>query len=193
MTAARSSYEVLSSSPAYEGEKLTVRVDTLSMPDDSRASREVAVVDDAVAVVAIDDRQRVCLLGQYRHPFGERVLELPAGKLDVEGESPLEAAQRELAEEAELRSEMWTELTCFLNSAGWTTERTHVFLAERVFAGTDPAGEFVATGEEADLEVSMVALGECLRMIDAREIVDAKTIVGVLMAARGLGPVSPRS
>ena len=76
MTADTSSYEVLSSSLAYEGERLTVRVDTLSMPDDSRASREVVVVDDAVAVVAIDDRQRVCLLGQYRHPFGERVLGL---------------------------------------------------------------------------------------------------------------------
>jgi 8-oxo-dGTP pyrophosphatase MutT (NUDIX family) len=193
MTANRSSYEVLSSSLAYEGERLAVRVDTLTMPDASRAAREVAVVDDAVAVVAMDDRRRVCLLGQYRHPFGERVLELPAGKLDVEGESPLEAAQRELAEEAELRSESWTELTCFLNSAGWTTERTHVFLAERVFAGADPAGAFIATGEEADLEVSMVPLEECLRMIDARELVDAKTIVGLLVAARRLGPVSPRS
>jgi 8-oxo-dGTP pyrophosphatase MutT (NUDIX family) len=193
MTERASSYEVLSSRSPYKGARVAVRVDTLSMPDDSTAEREVVAVDDAVAVVALDDEQRVCLLGQYRHPFGERMLELPAGKLDVAGEPPLQAAKRELEEEAELRSGAWTELTCFLNSAGWTTERTHVFLAERVFAGADPASEFVATGEEADLEVSMVPLGECLRMIDAREIVDAKTIVGVLMAARRLGPVSPRS
>jgi 8-oxo-dGTP pyrophosphatase MutT (NUDIX family) len=188
-----SSYEVLSSRSPYRGAKVAVRVDTLSMPDESTAEREVVVVDDAVAVVALDDRRRVCLLGQYRRPFGERVLELPAGKLDVVGEPALQAAKRELEEEAELRSEAWTELTCFLNSAGWTTERTHVFLAERVFAGMDPTGGFVATGEEADLEISMVPLDDCLRMIEAREIVDAKTIVGVLMAARGLGPVSPRS
>jgi len=193
MTANTSSYEVLSSSPAYASERLAVRVDTLSMPDGSRAPREVVVVDDAVAVVAIDDRQRVCLLGQYRHPIGERVLELPAGKMDVAGESPGETAKRELAEEAKLGSEEWSELTCFLNSAGWTTERTHVFLAERVFAAPDIAGEFVATGEEADLKVSMVPLEECLGMIDTREIVDAKTIVGLLIAARKLGPVSPRS
>ncbi len=191
MTADASSYEVLSSAPTYESERLAVRVDTLSMPDGSRARREVVVVDDAVAVIAMDERQRVCLLAQYRHPVGERVLELPAGKLDVQGESPLEAAKRELAEEAELGSEEWTELTCFLNSAGWTTERTHVFLAECASPAT--AGEFVASGEEADLQVSMVGLGECLEMIDAREIVDAKTIVGLLLAARRLGAVSSRS
>jgi 8-oxo-dGTP pyrophosphatase MutT (NUDIX family) len=193
MTAEESSYEVLSSSPAYESERLAVRVDTLSMPDGSRAPREVVVVDDAVAVVAIDGQQRVCLLEQYRHPFGERVRELPAGKLDVRGEAPLAAAQRELAEEAELGSEEWTELTCFLNSAGWTTERTYVFLAERASASTDLASEFVAAGEEADLKVSMVALGECLEMIDKREIVDAKTIIGLLLATRKLGLVSPQS
>jgi 8-oxo-dGDP phosphatase len=188
MTADASSYEVLSSSPAYKSERLAVRVDTLSMPDGSRASREVAVVDDAVAVVAMDERRRVCLLDQYRHPFGERVRELPAGKLDVPGESPLAAAKRELAEEAGLGSERWVELTCFLNSAGWTTERTHVFLAERASASQDGASEFVATGEEADLQVSMVPLGECLEMIDTRAIVDAKTIVALLLAARRLGP-----
>jgi 8-oxo-dGTP pyrophosphatase MutT (NUDIX family) len=193
MTGNAPSYEVLSSRSPYKGVKVAVRVDTLAMPDESTAEREVVVVDDAVAVVALDDEQRVCLLGQYRHPFGARVLELPAGKLDVAGEPALQAAKRELEEEAELRSEAWTELTCFLNSAGWTTERTHVFLAERVFAGTDPTSGFVATGEEADLEVSMVPLGDCLRMIDAREIADAKTIVGVLMAAHRLGPVSARS
>jgi 8-oxo-dGDP phosphatase len=193
MTAEESSYEVLSSSPAYASERLTVRVDTLSMPDGSRAPREVVVVDDAVAVVAIDDQRRVCLLEQYRHPFSERVLELPAGKLDVQGESPLAAAKRELAEEAELGSEEWTELTCFRNSAGWTTERTHVFLAKCAFASRDAASEFVATGEEADLKVSMVALDECLEMIYTRVIVDAKTIVGLLLAARRLRPVTPRS
>lgn len=193
MTERASSYEVLLSRSPYKGAKVAVRVDTLTTPDDSTADREVVVVDDAVAVVAMDDQWRVCLLGQYRHPFGERVLELPAGKLDVAGEAALQAAKRELEEEAELRSEAWTELTCFLNSAGWTTERTHVFLAERVFAGTDPTSEFIAIGEEADLEVSMVPLAECLRMIEVREIVDAKTIIGVLMAARRLGPVSPQS
>lgn len=191
MTERASSYEVLSSRSPYEGVKVAVRVDTLAMPDGSTAEREVVVVDDAAAVVALDDQRRVCLLRHYRHPFGERVLELPAGKLDVAGESPLQAAQRELGEEARLRSEQWSPLTCFLNSAGWTTERTHLFLAEDVRAGGGDG--FFATGEEADLEIAMVPLDECLGMIDAGEIIDAKTIAGLLLAARRRGPLSPRS
>jgi 8-oxo-dGTP pyrophosphatase MutT (NUDIX family) len=184
MSESESSYEVLSSRSPYTGARVAVRVDTLAMPDGSIAEREVAVVDDAVAVVALDERRRVCLLRQYRHPFGERVLELPAGKIDVVGESPLQTARRELEEEARLRSEQWSPLTCFLNSAGWTTERTHLFLAEGVYAGG--AEQFLATGEEADLELAMVPLDECLTLIDGGEIVDAKTIAGLLLATRRL-------
>lgn len=191
MTERASSYAVLSSRSPYQGAKVAVRVDTLAMPDDSTAEREVVVVDDAVAVVALDDRRRVCLLRQYRHPFGERVLELPAGKMDVAGESPLQTARRELEEEAKLRCEDWSKLTCFLNSAGWTTERTHLFLAEGVSASN--GGGFVATGEEADLEIEMVPLTKCLEMIDAQEIVDAKTITGLLLTARRLESLRPPS
>jgi 8-oxo-dGTP pyrophosphatase MutT (NUDIX family) len=178
---------VLSTAAAYEGGRVAVRVDTIAMPDDSQATREVVVVDDAVAIVALDERQRACLLEQYRHPFGKRLLELPAGKIDVAGESPLATARRELGEEAKLRSAHWHELTCFLNSAGWSTERTHVFLAERVVE--DTGNEFVGTGEEADLQVSMVPVRDALQMIDAAEIIDAKTIVGLLLAARRIGLV----
>jgi 8-oxo-dGTP pyrophosphatase MutT (NUDIX family) len=191
MTESASAYEVLSSRSPYTGARIAVRVDTLAMPDGSTAEREVVAVDDAVAVVALDERRRVCLLRQYRHPFGERVLELPAGKIDVASESPLQTARRELEEEAKLRSEEWSQLTCFLNSAGWTTERTHLFLAEGVYAG---GGEkFVATGEEADLELAMVPLDECVAMIDGGEIFDAKTIAGLLLAARRLASLSRRS
>src|SRR5262249_1770630 len=110
------SYEVSSSATAYDGDRVAVRIDTVSMPDGSPGPREVVVVDDAVGIVAVDDRRRVCLLSQYRQPFGERLLEIPGGKLDVAGESPLEAGRRELGEEAGLRSEEWHVLTCFLNS-----------------------------------------------------------------------------
>jgi 8-oxo-dGTP pyrophosphatase MutT (NUDIX family) len=179
------SYKVLSTATAYAGDVLTVRVDAVSMPNDSQATREVVAVDDAVGIVALDDRGRVCLLRQYRHAFSRRLLEIPAGKLDVAGESPLEAGKRELKEEAGLGSEHWQLLTCFLNSAGWTTERTHVLLADRVFAA--PETGFDATDEEADLQVSMVPLREALNMIDAQAITDAKTVLGLLLAARRLG------
>jgi 8-oxo-dGTP pyrophosphatase MutT (NUDIX family) len=178
-------YGVLSSTTAYEGERARVRVDEVSMPDGSRARREVVVVEDAVAVVALDEHRRVCLLEQYRHPLRRRLLELPAGKMDEEGESPLQTAQRELREEAALASRRWSELTSFENSAGWTTERTHVLLAEDVFAEQDE--EFSASHEEADMGIAMVPFGKTLEMIDTSEITDAKTIVGLLLAGRRLG------
>lgn len=178
-------YELLSSTTAYEGERAKVRVDEVSMPDGSQARREVVVVEDAVAVIALDDRRRVCLLEQYRHPLRRRLLELPAGKTDVAGESPLQTARRELREEAALASQRWSELGSFENSAGWTTERTHVLLAEDVFAERDE--EFSATHEEADMGVSMVPFGEALEMVDKGEITDAKTIIGLLLVTRRLG------
>lgn len=183
------SYEVQSSRSAYEGERAQVRVDEVAMPDGGSASREVVVVADAAAIVALDDRRRVCLLEQYRHPLGRRLLELPAGKIDVEGESPLQTAQRELIEEAGLASERWSVLASFENSAGWTTERTHVLLAEDVVAAAeseDRDGGFVAVHEEADMRISMVPLDVALEMADAGEITDAKTLVGLLLAARRL-------
>jgi 8-oxo-dGDP phosphatase len=176
------SFEVLSSTTAYEGDRARVLVDTVSMPDGSRARREVIVVQDAVAVLALDERRRVCLLEQYRHPLRRYLLELPAGKMDVEGESPLQTAQRELREEAGLASRRWSELACFENSAGWTTERTHVLLAEQVFA--EPDEGFAPAGEEADMRISMTPFDDALGMIDAGRITDAKTIVGLLLAAR---------
>lgn len=178
-------YEVLSTATVYEGERAKVRVDDVSMPDGSPARREVVVVEDAVAVVALDEQRRVCLLEQYRHPLRRRLLELPAGKMDVAGESPLQTAQRELREEAALASQRWSELTSFENSAGWTTERTHVLLAENVYAERDE--EFSATHEEADMGLAMVPFGTALEMVDKDEITDAKTIVGLLLAARRLG------
>ncbi len=187
------SYEVRSSRTAYEGERATVRVDEVAMPDGDTVEREVVVVDDAVAIVALDDRRRVCLLEQYRHPLAQRLLELPAGKIDVEGESPLQTARRELREEARLASERWSVLCAFENSAGWTTERTHVLLAEDVVAAGeeedgngDGDGGFAAVHEEADMQLSMVPLDVALKMADAGEITDAKTLVGLLLATRRL-------
>lgn len=165
------------------------------MSDGDTVAREVVVVDDAVAIVALDDRRRVCLLEQYRHPLARRLLELPAGKIDVAGESPLQTARRELREEAGLASDRWSVLCTFENSAGWTTERTHVLLAQDLGAAEEAVGDdatgdsgagFVAVHEEADMGMSMVPLDVALEMVDAGEISDAKTLVGLLLAARRL-------
>ncbi len=87
----------------------------------------------------------VLLLRQYRHPVGRYVLELPAGKMDVEGEAPEETGRRELVEEVQHEAAELTHLVTFENSAGWTTERTHLFLA-RGLTPTSPPDDFAAGG-----------------------------------------------
>lgn len=180
-------FEVTGSHVGYASSFTRVRVDTVRMPDGAEVEREVAVQADAVGVVAINDASQVVLLRQYRHPVGGHLLEIPAGKLDVEGEAPLAAAQRELLEEAGVATEEWTELVRFHNSAGWTDESTTVYLATGVF-DAEPPEHFVATAEEADMEVVLVPLADAVRKAEQGEIADAKTLIGLLLAARRLDP-----
>ncbi len=182
-----SAFEVLSSDRPFQGAVTTVRVDTVRAPDGSTVDREVVEQNDAVALVALTDDHEVVLLRQYRHPLQDHVLELPAGKLDKDGEPPTEAMRRELAEEAQLRVGELTELITFANSSGWTDEHTIVYLARGVEPASSPE-DFGAEAEEADLEVVRLPLDEALTRIDAGTITDAKTVIGLLMAARRLAP-----
>lgn len=180
-----SDYEVQSSRVAHEGVLSTIRVDEVAMPDGGTAQREVVEHDDAVGVVAIDDG-RIVLLRHYRHAVGERQLEIPAGKLDVEGEEPIEAAHRELLEEVGLEARSLRPLIHFYNSAGWSDEATTIYLADDVRPGS-PSDDFTAVHEEADLEVVRLSLDDALERIAGGEIRDAKTVIGILLAARERG------
>ena len=178
-------YEVRSSKVTHAGQLSTVRVDEVAMPDGDVAEREIVEHDNAVAVVALDPDGNVVLIRHYRHPVGDRMLEIPAGKLDVEGEAPPDAARRELAEEFGLVAQDLQRLIHFHNSAGWSEEATTVYLATDVMEGRAPEG-FTAEHEEADIEVLRLPLDEALARIDQGEITDAKTVVGLLLAARQL-------
>jgi 8-oxo-dGDP phosphatase len=179
-------YQVAASRVAFEGRLSTIRVDTVRMPDGAQAEREIVEHPDAVAVVAVDPQERVVLLRQYRHAAGERVLELPAGKLDKDGEGAEETAHRELAEEVGLAAEDLTELVTFYNSAGWTDERTTVYLASGLRAVAAPEG-FTPEAEEADMEVLRLPLAEAVARARGGAISDAKTLIGLLLAAHRLG------
>jgi 8-oxo-dGDP phosphatase len=184
------SYDVVASRRAYTGFS-SVRVDDLVGPGGEAFSREVVEHPDAVAVVAIDELERVVLVRQYRHPLRAKLLELPAGTLDVVGETPLDAARRELAEEVGLAAQRWLGLGSLWNSAGWSDERTWLFLATGVRDAERPDG-FVAEGEEADLSIERIGLVELLGMCADGRIEDAKTIVGVLRATQHLpGALTP--
>lgn len=174
-------FETVSRETVYEG-FTTIRVDRLRGPDGDEFEREVAVHDSAVAIVPLFADGTVVLLRQYRHAVGQYVLEIPAGKLDVEGESASDAAQRELIEETGLKAERLEHLTTFLNSAGWNTERT------TIYAGYDlteqaPPDDFSAEHEEADMEVVRLPLDEAVGAVHDGTITDAKTVIGLLLVA----------
>jgi ADP-ribose pyrophosphatase len=176
-------YEVTSSRIAHEGVLSRVRIDTVALPRGESVEREVVEHPSAVAVVVLDAEGHVGLLRQYRHPLGERVLEIPAGKLDVAGESAEQAARRELAEEMGVVVEGLTELIRFANSAGWTTEMTTIYLA-RVSGGAQADADFEPHAEEADMAQLWVPLDRVAEMAVGGELQDAKTILGVLLAER---------
>lgn len=174
-------FDTLDSRVLHEGIFCRVRVDRIRLPDGHVAEREVVEQDDAVGVVPLDEDGAVVLLRQYRHTFGTYQLEIPAGKLDVAGEDITEAARRELAEEAGLKAEELEHLLSFRNSAGWTDEVTHLYRAGGLAEVPPPPG-FTPHAEEADMEVVRLPLEEAVAEVRAGVVVDAKTVIGLLLA-----------
>lgn len=158
----------------------------MAMPDGTVATREIVEHAAAVAAVAVDDDGAVVMVRQYRHAFGTAFLELPAGLLDVDGEDPAAAMQRELAEEVRLSAGSLQPLLTFNNSAGWTTEQTTVFLATELTTAERPDG-FVLEAEEADMEVVRIPLADAVAMVADGRISDAKTVIGLLAVGARTG------
>jgi 8-oxo-dGTP pyrophosphatase MutT (NUDIX family) len=172
-------FDVVSSETVYDGKIVQVRVDQVRMPGGRVAARETVGHDRAVAIVALDDEQRVVLVAQYRHPIRRRLWELPAGLLDVEGELPLAAAQRELAEETGLRANRWQVLVDVVPSPGIMDEGVRIFLA-RGLVDIGRQGEILH--EEADLTVERVPLAAAVDGIFRGDIVNGMAVSGLLAA-----------
>ncbi|MCK0093564.1 NUDIX hydrolase [Rhodococcus sp. F64268] len=175
----RHDFRTLSTQRIYTGAIVSLRVDEVTMPDGHSAHREVVEHFGAVAIVAIDDRDRLVLVHQYRHPLGRRLWELPAGLLDEAGESPLDAAKRELAEETGLAAERWDTLVDVALSPGFTDEAVRVFVARGLSEVDRPEPEH----EEADLEIHKVPLDEAVSMALRGEIVNATAVAGILASS----------
>ncbi len=176
-------FRTTGSEHAYRGFS-SVRIDTLQGPSGA-FTREVVEHPDAVAIVALDGLGRVALVRQYRQPVGAALVELPAGTLDVVGEEPTAAAHRELAEEVGLATDHLVPLGIIWNSAGWSDERTWLYLAPSTRPAPRPAG-FVAEDEEAEMAVEWRALDELVADALSGAIEDAKTAIGVLRARAAL-------
>jgi 8-oxo-dGTP pyrophosphatase MutT (NUDIX family) len=165
--------ERIDSKTVYEGKIATVREDEFRYPDGSTATREIVGHPGAVGIVAHDDLH-LYLVRQPREAVGEEaLLELPAGKLDIPGESPLECAKRELAEEIGKSASEWRELKRFYTSPGFAEEEVIVYLA------TDLDGASAEAGEEERLEVVAWPLAE----LDAAiaQCRDSKSLIGMLL------------
>ena len=171
--------EVLESTLGYTGAVWDVREESFRYGD-GVLRRHYMDHPGAVAVLALDADDRVCLIQQYRHPVRLREWELPAGLMDVDGESPLVGAQRELAEEVDLTAAEWSLLADFANSPGGSNEVIRIYLAR----GLAPTGmTFERTAEEADMLVRWILLDEVVEAVRAGRIQNAITTVAVLAAA----------
>lgn len=178
MTEPRHEFTVVSTRDIYVGRILALRMDEVAMPGGGTAKREVVEHLGAVAVVALDDDGNVVLIHQYRHPFGTRIWELPAGLIDHAGEDPVEAAKRELVEEVGLAAEEWSVLVDTAASPGFTDEVVRVYLA----TGLSIVDRQMLGDEEADLVSQRVPLAEAVRMVLAGEIINSAAVGGVLAA-----------
>ncbi|MFI2373250.1 NUDIX domain-containing protein [Streptomyces sp. NPDC018833] len=177
-------WRVTATGTPFRGNKTSVRTDDVVMPDGSVVKRDYQVHPGSVAVLALDDEDRVLVLRQYRHPVRHKLWEIPAGLLDVPGENPLHAAQRELYEEAHVKAEDWRVLTDIYTTPGGCDEAVRIFLARDL---SEADGErFEVAEEEADMELARVPLQDLVRGVLAGELHNTCLVVGVLstVAAR---------
>ncbi len=158
---------------------LNLRLDTVEFADGRRFQREVVEHGEVVGVVPLDEAGRVLLVRQYRLPAQQVTLEIPAGGVDA-GEMPEEAAQRELREETGHRAGRLRRLGGFYVSPGYCSEYIHVFLATELSSSPD------GSGPDADEEivVERMPLGQALALVESEQIRDAKSIIGLLLAAK---------
>jgi ADP-ribose pyrophosphatase len=170
---------VLASERVYEGRILNLRVDEIRTPTGVEALREIVENGSAVAMVVLDDQQRVVLVRQYRHAVRSLVIEVPAGKLDGD-EDPLEGAQRELREETGLRAGRMERLGSFYPAPAWSTEFVYLYLATDLTLG--PAHP----EDDEAIELLHVPLAEAIEMIHSGEITDGKTMAALLLAQQRL-------
>jgi ADP-ribose pyrophosphatase len=175
-----SGFERIGSEPIWSGKIVTVSIERFRHADGEIATREKVWHPGAVAMLPIDD-EHVWLTRQPREVVGiADSLEIPAGKLDVEGEAPLEAAKRELAEEIGMHAERWSEITAFYTSAGFSDERIVLYLAQ----GLSEAEEVEHPDVEEDERIEIVRwpLDDLDGAIAGCD--DAKSLIALLWLAR---------
>lgn len=159
----------------YEGKILNLRIDTVELPEKKYSKREIIEHPGGVGIIPVTDDNCVILVKQYRKAVDRFLLEIPAGKLEV-NEEPRQTAIRELKEETGYEAENLKYLLEFYTSPGYCNEKIYLFLASGLIEGETKLDD----GEYCDIEKFKIE--ELLKMIDRGEIIDSKTIIGINLA-----------
>ena len=162
----------------FEGKVLKIHQDTIKVPGHLPYIRECAVMPKAVAIIPIDSQGNILLIEQWRRSIGMITLEIPAGMMDHEGEQPIECAQRELQEETGFFARSLKPFGGCYPSPGVTSEYIHLFL------GTDLEPRPLEADDTHLIDSRSISLADALKMIDKGEIIDAKTVIGIMRYAR---------
>jgi 8-oxo-dGTP pyrophosphatase MutT (NUDIX family) len=171
-------FETASSETLHRGNIFALRRDRVRMPGGNIATREVVEHYGAVAIVAMDDDNNIRMVYQYRHTFGRRLWELPAGLLDVAGEPPHLTAVRELKEEVGLQASTWRVLVDLNTAPGFSDESVRVYLA----TGLTDVARPEAHDEEADMTMRWMPIEEAARLVLSGEVVNSIAVAGILAA-----------
>lgn len=183
-------FETASSQLLHSGKIFALRRDEVRMPGGETATRDVVEHYGAVGVVSMDESGNIPLIYQYRHAFGRRLWELPAGLLDAHGEPAHLTAGRELVEEAGLTAATWQVLVDLDSTPGFSDESVRVYLATGLTEVERPE----AHDEEADLTLRWYPIAEAAAMVFSGEIVNAIAVAGILAAyahRQGFGTPRP--
>ena len=164
--------------PVHQGSLISVAVGTFEGPDGSTFERDLVRHPGAVSIVPVDDDRTVLMVRQYRAAIDADLLEIPAGKRDVEDEPPDETARRELEEEVGMRAGRIQKLAEFYNSPGFSDERSWVYLA----LDLEPTQISAHSPEEEQMTIERVALDEVPTLIASGRLLDAKSIIGLCLA-----------
>lgn len=173
---------VVASEVVHAGLIWDVVRDTVDLGEAGTVRREYVRHPGAVGVLALDEQERILLVRQYRHPVGMELWELPAGLLDVPGEPPMGAAQRELAEEVDLVAARWDVLVDWFNSPGGMDEAIRVFVARDLSPVPDDQ-RHEREHEERDMVAEWVALDDARDAVLAGRVHNPTAVAGVLAAA----------
>jgi 8-oxo-dGTP pyrophosphatase MutT (NUDIX family) len=175
-------WPVVASAEQYRGKIISVRTDTIRVPEGTTAEREVVEHPGAVGVVALDPDDRVLMIRQYRHAVGRELWEVPAGLRDVAGEPTAQTGRRELLEETGYRARDWHVLADYFSSPGILTERLRVFLARGLEEVPAADRDFVPENEEAHLVLDWVPLDRAVSLVLAGDLHNGVAVVGLLAA-----------